>query len=135
MNVFFYGLFMDETMLAQKGVAPTSAIVGYVDRFALCIGERATLLPQAGARAYGVMMAINAEEAKALYADDSVADYQSEAVKVTLTDGAAVDAVCYNLPADKITGTNKDYANSLLVVAKRLKFPDSYLDQIRRAGA
>ena len=37
------------------------------------------------------------------------------------------------LPDDKITGTNKDYAGTLLELAVKLKFPDPYLDQIRRA--
>lgn len=133
MNVFFYGLFMDEAVLARKSIAPNSAVVGYVDGFALCIGERATLLPKAGARAYGVMMAITLAEINALYADESVADYRPEPVTVRLSDGRNAEAACYNLPAGKITGTNKGYAKSLLVLATRLDFPDSYLDEIRRA--
>jgi len=135
MNVFFYGLFMDDSVLADKGIVPGSAVVGHVDGFALRIGERATLLPDAGARAYGVMMTIAPDEAKALYADESVADYRPEAVRVALADGSNAEAVCYNLPADKVTGTNKDYAKSLLAVAAKLGFPNAYLDEIRRAGA
>ncbi len=72
-------------------------------------------------------------EAKELYAKDSVADYLPEPVTVELMDGAQVEATCYNLPGDKVTGANKDYANSLLDVASKLGFPDSYLDQIRQA--
>ena len=37
------------------------------------------------------------------------------------------------MPDNKITGTNKDYAGTLLELAVKLKIPDSYLDQIRRA--
>lgn len=134
MNVFFYGLFMDETLLAGKGVSPSSAVVGYVDGFALRIGERATLLRSAGVRSYGVMMDISPDEAKDLYADSSVADYVPEQVTVELSNGCKADAICYNLPVDKVTGTNKDYAKALVEVACGLGFPDAYLDQIRQAG-
>jgi hypothetical protein len=36
---------------------------------------------------------------------------------------------------DKITGTNRHYAGTLLGVATRLGFPDNYLDEIRQAAA
>ena len=134
MNVFFYGLFMDEALLAKKGIFPTNAAVGHVDGFALHIGERATLVRSAGARSYGVMMNISPDETKELYADSSVADYVPEPVSVILSDGSNAETVCYNLPADKIAGTNEDYAKALLNVANRLGFPDAYLDQIRQAA-
>jgi hypothetical protein len=50
---FFYGLYMDLEILREAGVAPASPRRAYVDGFALRIGQRATLLPSAGARAYG----------------------------------------------------------------------------------
>ncbi len=56
--VFFYGLFMDESLLASKGVRPTEPTIGYVDGYGLRIGKRATLLPEANSRAYGVLMKI-----------------------------------------------------------------------------
>ena len=65
--------------------------------------------------------------------EDSVADYLPEPVTVELMDGTRVEANCYNLPGDKVPGANKVYADSLLNVANRLGFPDSYLDQIRKA--
>ena len=43
--VFFYGLFMDESLLVSKGVSPSKATVGYVDGYSLRIGRRATLVP------------------------------------------------------------------------------------------
>ncbi len=135
MQVFFYGLFMDEQLLAAKGIAPSDLRSGFVDGFELNIGERATLVPRANARAYGVVMDIAAGDAAALYADASVADYVPEPVSVQLVDKTTVAATCYNLPADKVTGTNKEYAASLLELAVRLGFPDTYLDRIRQALA
>ena len=123
---------MDESLLARKGIVPSEVNPGFVDGYGLRIGERATLVHRQGARAYGVVMEIALREATDLYAEESVADYVPESVTVELKDGTQLEATCYNLPGDKVTGTNKDYANSLLNVATRLEFPDSYLDEIRQ---
>ena len=133
MRVFFYGLFMDESLLATKGIKPSEVNLGFVDGYGLRIGERATLVRRPDSRAYGAMMDIAPSEATELYAEESVADYLPEPVIVELMDGTQVEATCYNLPSDKVTGANKEYAESLLDVATRLDFPDSYLDQIRQA--
>ena len=133
MRVFFYGLFMDENLLATKGIKPSEVRLGFVDGYVLDIGERATLLRRPDSRAYGVLMDIAASDATKLYAEDSVADYLPEPVVVELLDGTQVDATCYNLPGEKVSGTNIEYAEMLLKLATRLRFPDSYLDQIRRA--
>ena len=131
--VFFYGLFMDESLLASKGVHPTDSAIGYVDGFSLRIGKRATLRPEANSRSYGVLMKIPSEDAAALYSEPSVADYVAEPVVVNLPGRTRVPAVCYNLPATRLTGTNPDYARELLTLATRLGLPDSYLGQISRA--
>ena len=77
-------------------------------------------------------MNITTDDAARLYSEESVADYVPEPIVVRLEDGTAVEATCYNLPGDKITGTNREYAQMLLDLAIRLGFPDAYLDQIRR---
>ena len=133
MNVFFYGLFMDVSLLATMGIKPAETRTGFVDGHALRIGERATLVRRPDSRAYGVVMDITPGETAALYADSSVADYVPEPVTVELLDGTRAEATCYNLPPDKVTGANKAYAGSLLTVATELGFPDSYLEQIRQA--
>ena len=128
--VFFYGLFMDRSLLAGRGIAAASAIVGYVDGFGLRIGRRATLVRDRTSRAYGVLMTIRARDVEALYAEASVTDYVAEPVTVTLPDGTLEPAVCYNLPAGKLDGTNAQYASSLLALARKLELPDEYLRQI-----
>lgn len=135
MNVFFYGLFMDEQLLAAKGLQPSTMCSGYVDGFELRLGERATLIRRPNARAYGILMDIPSSQVAELYSDASVADYRPEPVSVQLVDGTSAEATCYNLPADSLSGTNKAYAQSLLALATRLGFPDTYLQEIERAGA
>jgi hypothetical protein len=135
LKVFFYGLFMDESLLASKGIRPTESTIGYVDGFGLHIGERATLLPEANSRAYGVLMNITSEEVAALYSEQSVADYIAEPVVVNLPGDSRVSAVCYNLPAAKLTGTNPDYAAALLTLATKLGLPESHIRHIQKADA
>jgi len=134
MNVFFYGLFMDQGLLAKKGIAPTKAEVAYVDGFMLRIGERATLVRAAGARTYGLMMIISPDEVKRLYSESSVADYVPESVTVKLVAGGEVEATCFNLPYGKVSGTNRAYAEALWEVANSLDLPKHYLAEIRQAG-
>jgi len=124
---------MDERLLATKGIEPSEVNLGFVGGYGLRIGERATLVRRPDSCAYGAVMDIAPSEATELYAEESVADYLPEPVIVELMDGTQVGATCYNLPGDKVTGANKEYAESLLDVATRLEFPDSYLDQIRQA--
>ena len=133
-SVFFYGLFMDETVLAAKGVRPEGSVVGYVDGFSLHIGERATLLREKGGRAYGVLMQAAAEHVAALYSEPGVEDYVAEPVVVHLPEDVEVSAVCYILPVAKPAGPNPEYAAALLQLAERLGLPESYLGQIRQAG-
>jgi hypothetical protein len=132
-RIFFYGLFMDERLLATKGIKPTEVDPGFVDGFGLRIGERATLVRRPKSRAYGVVMNIAPSEVTELYAQDGVADYLPEPVIVELMDGTKLEATCYNLPSEKVAGANKEYAQGLLEIATRLGFPDPYLDQIRQA--
>lgn len=129
--VFFYGLFMDTSLLASKGIPASRPVKGRVDGYGLRIGNRATLVADESRTAYGVLMTLRAEDLNALYSDESVADYVPETVSVRLPDGVTEFAVCYNLPVHKLQGANPGYAKSLLALAGRLGFPDDYLEEIR----
>ncbi len=129
--VFFYGLFMDEPLLASRGIFPSSASIGHVEGYGIRIGSRATLVPEHGNRAHGVLMMMQAKDVEALYSDESVADYIAESVSVVLSDGSLASAICYNLPEHKLEGTNFEYALSLLSLAGELGLPDDYVEQIR----
>ncbi|HSR70546.1 MAG TPA: gamma-glutamylcyclotransferase family protein [Acidobacteriota bacterium] len=129
--VFFYGLFMDESLLASKGIRPSSAAIGHLEGYGIRIGSRATLVREHGNRAHGVLMMLQAKDVEALYSDESVADYVSEPVSVVLSDGSPASAICYNLPEQKLEGKNVDYARSLLSLAGELGLPADYVEQIR----
>ena len=76
-DAFFYGLFMDLGVLREGGVAPINPRRAYVNDFALRIGQRATLLPSAGARAYGMLFALTHAELDRLYAAPGLDAYSA----------------------------------------------------------
>ncbi|WP_417623843.1 gamma-glutamylcyclotransferase family protein [Paremcibacter congregatus] len=131
MIVFFYGLFMEEELLIAKNIAPVNKGLAVLPGYALRIGDRATLLPDPAGVCHGVLMDISPSEADDLYGEGSVADYVPETVQVQTREGQTVSALCYNLPADKISGHNAAYATHLLKLAEKLGLPQDYLTQIR----
>ena len=122
---------MDESLLTSKGIAPSGTIAGYVDDYALMIGSRATLVQEEGGKAYGLLMNIRPEDVDLLYHETSVADYIAETLTVNVGNGAQVDAVCYNLPNEMLSGVNPKYAATLYRLAKKLEFPKVYLKHIQ----
>ncbi|MEM8894789.1 MAG: gamma-glutamylcyclotransferase family protein [Bacteroidota bacterium] len=131
MEVFFYGLFMDQEILERNGIQPTNPRKAHLDDYTLKIGNRASLVPSLGKRAYGVVMSVDQAAIDRLYAEASVADYIPETVKVITSKRQTVMATCYNLPMNLLTGTNTKYATSLLQLAQKLSFPADYLETIK----
>ena len=130
MEVFFYGLFMDVDILKKYGVNPSDPRKAYLDNYTLKIGSRATLVPSEGDRSYGILMKVDADSIEELYSEVSVSDYLPLEVSVISETGEAVSATCYNLPPEKLSGTNASYARSLYQLAKGLEFPADYLEKI-----
>lgn len=131
-DVFFYGLFMDETLLAGKGVQPTRVRRGWVDGYDLRIGQRATLVPNENGSAHGMVMSLSHRDIDALYADPSVQAYRPEAVIVRVAQGETIPALCFNLvDAPDESERNPEYAAKLRAVAERLQLPVDYVDAIR----
>ena len=126
-DVFFYGLFMDRQSLTEQGLHPGTAHIASVTGYKLHIGARATLVPASGQTAWGVVMGLPSDEVVRLYGERPIADYRPEAVLATQSDGEIVPALCYNLPNDKRSGTNKDYAAALHALAKKIALPDVYV--------
>jgi hypothetical protein len=130
-NIFFYGLFMDEALLRAKGITMPYFRVASVPEFQLRIGNRATLVPAPAGRVYGLIASLSNVEIERLYSDPSVQAYRPEAVLAHLTNGEILAALCYNLveppSADE---RNLDYASKLRALAERLNFPPGYVATI-----
>lgn len=130
-EAFFYGLYMDLDVLREAGVAPREPRKAYVDGFALRIGRRATLLPSAGARAYGMLYAVTHAELERLYTAPGLEQYRPEAVMARPLDSAPTPALCYNLlEAPAPHERNPEYAARLQRALGKLAFPPEYVASV-----
>ncbi|HEX8846981.1 MAG TPA: gamma-glutamylcyclotransferase family protein [Pyrinomonadaceae bacterium] len=130
-DVFFYGLFMDDILLRDKGINPINRRVASVENFSLVIGARATLVPCPGATAHGVIFSLTHTELDALYGEASVSLYRPEALLARLLDGSLVPALCFNLPVPPSKEErNPQYALQLRELAGRIGLPQSYVSSI-----
>lgn len=132
MEVFFYGLFMDGNILLKNGIKPSNPRRGYLNDYALKIGNRASLIPYKNEKSYGIVMTIDNDAIHNLYAEASVADYIPEEVNIITNTNDSITATCYNLPSESLTGANELYAISLYKLAKKEGFPDDYLEKIKK---
>ncbi len=130
-DVFFYGLFMDEALLREKGLNPLNRRAASVEDFRLVIGARAALVPHAGAAAHGLLYTLTRGEVAALYSDESVSAYRPERVSARTEAGEVVEALCYNLPAPPAPEEHDPaYAAKLREAAARAGLPPSYVSSI-----
>jgi hypothetical protein len=135
-DAFFYGLFMDAEILRNAGVSPGNARRAYVDDFALRIGQRATLLPSVGARAYGMLIELTHAELDRLYAVPGLELYRPEAVLARPLEGTPTPALCYNLREAPLPHErNPEYAAKLLAVLRKLDFPREYVETVSGGSA
>ena len=131
-EVFFYGLFMDVELLRSQAVVPMHSRRAFVDGFTLRIGQRATLIPTAGARAYGMLIALTHHEIAQLYSAPGLQHYLPEAVLAHTLEGRDVAALCYNLVGlPRTSERNLEYAAQLKALLQVLGFPAEYVASIQ----
>jgi len=131
-DLFFYGLFMDDALLREKGMNPGNRRIASVENFCLVIGARATLVPCANGIAHGVLFSLTHGEVDALYSEASVSVYRPEAVSARLADGSAIPALCFNLPVPpSIEERNPQYVSKLRELADRIGLPSGYVSSIQ----
>jgi hypothetical protein len=132
-DVFFYGLFMDEALLRVKGLNPKNRRIAFVDNVSLVIGARASLIARAGKRVHGVLFSLTHGEVDQLYSETTVRDYRPEAVAAQPVDGTAIPALCFNLPiAPSGNEQDKEYVAKLKELATRIGLPPNYVSSIEQ---
>lgn len=131
-NVFFYGLFMDEVLLQAKGIPSPDLRVATVPGFQLRIGDRATLVPFPFGQVFGVIASLSHREVEQLYSEPSVQAYRPEPVLAHLVNGEIMAALCFNLvEPPSLNEHNPAYATKLRALAERLHFPQDYVLSIQ----
>jgi hypothetical protein len=123
-DIFFYGLFMDESVLRGKGVEPRAPRKAEVRDYQLRIGQRAMLCPQPSATAYGMVYTLSESEIDSLYGEPGFEVYHPESVVATFEDGSSSVVTTYNLQDTAATDEpNLEYVVKLRAVLERLGFP------------
>jgi hypothetical protein len=135
-RIFFYGLFMDPSLLRAQGLHPEIVGPAEVPGYGIRIGNRATLIPSPRSISYGMVIDLGEEEAAALYSPPDVKDYRPEWVDaILLNDRTTRRSLCYNLPTDKLdAGFNLKYAERLSKLVLELGFPADYAREIMQGG-
>src|SRR5262245_15373804 len=94
-------------------------------------GQRVTLVPEAGARAYGMLFALTRAELDRLYAAPGLERYRPEAVVARSLDGLPTAALWYNLvEAPRLHERNPEYAAHLQGALRKLAFPPEYVASV-----
>ena len=128
---FYYGLFMDDDVLRSAGIEVREPRRGFVEGFALRIGERATLISRANERAYGIAYSMPHSDIDKLYGQLGLEDYKPEGVLVNTFNGGSFAALCFNLlEAPDENEKNTAYADKLKAALNKFKFPQEYISQI-----
>ena len=127
-DIFFYGLFMDERVLREKGVRPHASRKTVVKGYRLKIGDRAMLVPEPASQVFGMVHALTEHEINSLYAEPGLDMYRPETVVATFEDGSSSAVTTFNLQQAPTEGTfNAEYAMKLRSVLERLGFPITFL--------
>jgi hypothetical protein len=134
--IFFYGLFMDPSLLREKRLHPTLVGPAELPDYQIHIGNRASLIPSPQSTSYGMLIDLPDEEVATLYSAPDVRDYRPDNVNaILLRDRTIQTSLCYNLPADKLgVGTNVKYAEQLSALVLELGFPSAYASEITKRG-
>ena len=103
MRVFFYGLFMGQALLEQKGLQVAGSEMSRLDGYDLRIGKRATLAACPGHAVYGVVMDMAREDVEKLYSEVGLREYRPETVTVVLDSNQRVMRFATTCPSPRIT--------------------------------
>lgn len=123
-DVFFYGLYMDETILKSKNVEPRNKRTATAHGYELRIGKMATLLRKDDAKAYGIVYSLTHDEIDTLYVKSGLTDYVAEALSVELCDGSSVATLCCNLLKPPLDDeSNDEYYQKLVKCMKSNNLP------------
>lgn len=131
-RVFFYGLYMDVTLLESMGFQPRQVGAARLDNYQIKIGERATLIPARGKSSYGFLHDLPQEEVIALYSRPEVRGYVPQPVAAALlADSSLHHASCYVLQSEEAgSRTNVEYVVKLATLVSRLGLPSKYAKEI-----
>jgi hypothetical protein len=132
-SVFFYGSYMNESVLAEVGVAPAEREAARLWGFDIRIRPLANLVPSERASVWGVLSRATGADLAQLYthARDVLGEtYFPRAVLVETAGGRLEPALCYVADEMPDGAPAPDYVERILRPARELGFPRWYLEKL-----
>ena len=133
-NVFFYGSYINFTVLKEVDINQRDYKVGRINGFELTISPLANLRPKKDGRVYGILTQLTHSELDRLYQDHAKStlggNYLPEAVTVYQQNETCAAALCYishDMAAEK---ADPAYIERILKPATEYGFPEWYLNHI-----
>jgi predicted enzyme related to lactoylglutathione lyase len=134
--VFFYGSYMNRSVLAEVNLAPTRWQVASLLGFDVVIQPRANLVATTGVSAWGLLTEATHAELARLYAHASSVlgeTYQPHPVIVHPRDGSgATPALCYLSSSMEPRPADAAYIDRIVAPAREHDFPSDYVARIER---
>lgn len=131
--VFFYGSYMNRSVLAEVGLAPALWEPASLSGFDIRIAPRANLVRAPGHIVFGVLASATHAELERLYAHAQTVlgeTYLPEAVLARTQTGAWHPALCYIAPDMKHAAPESAYVARIIEPARELAFPAWYIDRL-----
>jgi hypothetical protein len=131
--VFFYGSYMNATVLQEVGIVPERWEVALLAGFDIVIRPRANLVRSAEHCVYGVLATATHAELGRLYAhaQDVLGEtYLPQAVLTETMEGAWRPALCYLCPAMEPRPAANDYIDRIAGPGREYGFPEWYVRRI-----
>ncbi|HJS59465.1 MAG TPA: gamma-glutamylcyclotransferase family protein [Vicinamibacteria bacterium] len=132
-RVFFYGSYMNPSVLREVDLAPEAFEVARLDGYDIRVAPRANLVPSSERCVYGVLAEATHAELNRLYthAKDVLGEtYVPHPVLVQTKEGAWVPALCYIAPAMVDRAPDPAYVDRILQPARALGFPEWYIRRL-----
>jgi len=134
--VFFYGSYMNFTVLKEAELIPTEWEVARAPGFDLRIGPRANLVRSDQHTVWGINATATHAELTRLYAGHAKIvlgeTYLPEAIVTVTGDGRIRPAMTYLCPHMEPRPADAAYVERIAAPARQFGFPDWYLERIDR---
>lgn len=130
---FFYGSYMNFSVLREVDLVPETFEVAKLAGFDIVIRPRANLVRTTERSVFGVVATATHAELTRLYAHakDKLGEiYLPEAVLVETRSGAWRPALCYVCPAMEPRPAAADYVERIVAPARQYGFPDWYVARL-----
>jgi Gamma-glutamyl cyclotransferase, AIG2-like len=137
-RVFFYGSYMNRSVLREAQLSPERFEVARLDGFDIRIAPRANLVPSPKHCVYGLLAEATHAELARLYAHAKEVlgeRYLPYPVLARTRDEAFWPALCYIAPSMAPAEADPAYVDRIVKPAREFGFPEWYIARLESSGS